>query len=515
MRMRRFPQVRRRVDGTAVPKRGVDSSEWAGVGVALHSGELRVPSARPAWKHRIPSQRSGNNRRWSPIPRAEASPEALPVRGRFIPELGLVLAADIVALTLVTTLAGSLFAVLTACIAVMTWKLRGLYSRRIALSVLDDLPSLAAGVLVAVAPATAVAVASDSVSGRSALLVCGGVLTAMVLGRTLAYAAILRWRASGRINHRTVMVGAGAPAMALTQRIQQHPGSGLRLVGTVANRAGRSPGPLPLLGTSRDLAKVINQWHITSVVIGYGGMSPADLVELLRTCDRVNVEIYVVPRLFELQTLRGGDDHIWGLPLVRMRRPVQRAVAWRVKRAFDVAMAAMALIFAAPVFIAVALAVRFELGPGVIFRQTRVGREGRTFDLMKFRSVRTPPPGAESPWTVSDDSIGKVGRFIRRYSLDELPQLVNVVRGDMSLVGPRPERPEYVKQFCAGVPRYVHRHRVPVGMTGLAAVNGLRGDTSIEDRAQFDNWYIDNWSLWMDTKILIRTLDSVLRGTGG
>ncbi len=251
------------------------------------------------------------------------------------------------------------------------------------------------------------------------------------------------------------------------------------------------------------------------MVIGYGGMSSAGLVDVLRTCDRINVEIYVVPRLFELHTMRGSDDHIWGLPLVRVRRPAQRALTWRVKRAFDVTLATAGLLLTAPVTLAVALAVRLELGRGIIFKQTRVGLEGRPFELMKFRSVRESPAVAQGTWTVSEEHIGRVGRFIRRYSLDEIPQLLNVIRGDMSLVGPRPERPEYVQQFCAAVPRYVHRHRVPVGMTGLAAVNGLRGDTSIEDRAQFDNWYIDNWSLWLDFKILIRTVAAVLRGTGG
>jgi lipopolysaccharide/colanic/teichoic acid biosynthesis glycosyltransferase len=156
-----------------------------------------------------------------------------------------------------------------------------------------------------------------------------------------------------------------------------------------------------------------------------------------------------------------------------------------------------------------------ELGSGIIFTQTRVGQNGRPFELMKFRSVRWSPAVPQGPWTVSREQTGKVGRFIRRYSLDEIPQLVNVIRGDMSLVGPRPERPEYVQQFCAAFPRYVHRHRLPVGMTGLAAVNGLRGDTSIDDRARFDNWYIDNWSLWLDIKILIRTVKAVLTGTGG
>ena len=431
-------------------------------------------------------------------------------------ELCVVLVADTFVWVLVVALTQSLLAIATIAVAALTWKLKGLYNRRIALSVLDDLPALTTGVLVALAPAMALALTlGGPVSSGSVLLVGAGTLAAMALGRSFAYVVILHQRSVGRISHRTLMVGAGAHTTTLVQRIQAHPESGLRLVGTVANHIPRSPGPLPSLGTSKDLARLVTDCRIKDVVIGYGGMSSSDLVEVLRTCDRVNVEIYVIPRLFELHTLHGSDDHIWGLPLVRVRRPAQRVLTWRVKRVFDVVLAGTALLLSAPLTLAVALAVRLELGSGIIFTQTRVGLNGRPFELMKFRSIRPSPATPQGPWTVSGEHIGTVGRFIRRYSLDEIPQLVNVIRGDMSLVGPRPERPEYVQEFCAAFPRYVHRHRVPVGMTGLAAVNGLRGDTSIDDRARFDNWYIDNWSLWLDIKILIRTVKAVLAGTGG
>jgi lipopolysaccharide/colanic/teichoic acid biosynthesis glycosyltransferase len=168
-----------------------------------------------------------------------------------------------------------------------------------------------------------------------------------------------------------------------------------------------------------------------------------------------------------------------------------------------------------PLLFAVAVAVRWELGPGLLYRQTRIGAHGQPFQLLKFRSMREGVSADGHRWTVPEADMGPVGRFIRRYSLDELPQLWNVLRGDMSLVGPRPERPEFVEQFAATYPCYTHRHRVPVGMTGLAAVNGLRGNTSIEERANFDNWYIENWSLWLDAKILLRTVSALLRGTGG
>jgi lipopolysaccharide/colanic/teichoic acid biosynthesis glycosyltransferase len=159
--------------------------------------------------------------------------------------------------------------------------------------------------------------------------------------------------------------------------------------------------------------------------------------------------------------------------------------------------------------------VRLETGPGVIFRQTRVGLRGETFTLFKFRSLR-PSTHEESAttWSIDNDArLGPVGRFIRRTSLDELPQLVNVWRGDMSVVGPRPERPHFVQEFSRSQDRYADRHRVPTGMTGWAQVNDLRGDTSIGDRVRFDNYYIENWSLWGDVKIMFRTVRAVLRPT--
>ncbi len=179
----------------------------------------------------------------------------------------------------------------------------------------------------------------------------------------------------------------------------------------------------------------------------------------------------------------------------------------------DAVLAAFGLLLAAPVMAACALAVRLADGPGVVFRQERVGRHGRTFVLLKFRTLR-PADAQESAtrWNVSsDERMSRVGRALRRTSLDELPQLWNVLRGDMSMVGPRPERPFFVAQFSRVHPGYQARHRMPVGITGLAQVNGLRGDTSIEERARFDNHYIETWSLWQDACVLARTAGSLFR----
>ena len=183
----------------------------------------------------------------------------------------------------------------------------------------------------------------------------------------------------------------------------------------------------------------------------------------------------------------------------------------------DITLSGAALVLLSPIMGACALAVRLEGGPGVFFRQERVGLDGRKFTVLKFRSLQPATDGESSTrWNVSrSDRLRPVGRFLRKTSLDELPQLWNVLRGDMSLVGPRPERPHFVKQFQDRVPRYIARHRVPAGLTGYAQVHGLRGDTSIEHRASFDNYYIENWSLWGDIKIMLRTVQEVVRARGG
>jgi lipopolysaccharide/colanic/teichoic acid biosynthesis glycosyltransferase len=180
----------------------------------------------------------------------------------------------------------------------------------------------------------------------------------------------------------------------------------------------------------------------------------------------------------------------------------------------DIGLSALALLVLSPLLAVIAVAVRIEGGPGVLFRQIRVGRDGEPFELLKFRSIVATPAQGDTTWTVSHDRIGPVGRLLRRTSMDELPQLLNILRGDMTLVGPRPERPHFVDRFSQDYPHYRYRHRVTSGLTGLAQVNGLRGNTSIEDRARFDNYYIDHWSLWMDVKVIARTISEVVFARG-
>lgn len=198
------------------------------------------------------------------------------------------------------------------------------------------------------------------------------------------------------------------------------------------------------------------------------------------------------------------------------RRPF-RTSQWTVKRGMDFCVASLALLLVSPVIALAAIAVMRETGGGAIFRQRRVGLDGREFDVLKLQTMVPASEGdSATTWNIAkDDRMRPVGRFLRRTSLDELPQLWNVVRGDMSLVGPRPERPHFVEEFQRQYPCYLARHRVPCGFTGYAQIQGVRGDTSIAERIAYENLYIEAWSLWLDVKIVLRTIPAVLRGTGG
>ena len=252
-------------------------------------------------------------------------------------------------------------------------------------------------------------------------------------------------------------------------------------------------------------------------IVAFGAAREPEMVKIIRDCDRLPVELYVVPRFFELGVGPAEGpwvDDLWGIPLMRLRRAALRSMAWRTKRAFDVVVASIMLAVASPVMGLCAVAVRLS-GPGeVLFRQKRIGQRGEVFELLKFRTM-AENEDSDTTWNVGEDVRRTwIGAIMRRLSLDEVPQLLNVLRGEMSLVGPRPERPYFADQFRVAVPGYDDRHRVPAGLTGWAQVHGLRGDTSIPERARFDNRYVEHWSLWRDVVIMFRTVGAVFSGTG-
>jgi len=332
----------------------------------------------------------------------------------------------------------------------------------------------------------------------------------IMVGRVTAYGVVRHINVNGRAK-RTLIVGAGAVGVEIADSLVRHPEYGMRAVGFVDDVNGADE-PVRVLGSVHDLEEVIERYAIERVVVAFGFCREPDLVGVLRAAANCDVEVFVVPRFFELGTGPNGAqaDSIWGIPIERLPAAAMSSRAWRVKRAFDAVAATGILLVTAPMFGLIALAVRLSSPGPVFFRQERIGVRGGSFQLLKFRSLRVNND-SDTTWSVSDDDRQTgIGRILRRSSLDELPQLINVIRGDMSLVGPRPERPHFVEEFSKSVRSYGDRHRVLAGMTGLAQVNGLRGDSSIEERARFDNQYIEQWSLWNDLVILARTIPAVI-----
>ncbi|MGI8715012.1 MAG: sugar transferase [Solirubrobacteraceae bacterium] len=327
----------------------------------------------------------------------------------------------------------------------------------------------------------------------------------------------------------TLIVGAGVIGSHLVKRLVSEPGYGLRPVGFLdADPLPRSDSSfdaqsVPLLGDPNDLDEVIATTGARHVILAFSGEPDHVLVSKVRRCERLGVEVSLVPRLYETINERTTLDHVGGLPLLSLHPVDPRGWQFAAKHTLDRGMALLGILIASPLLVVLTLAVRLSSPGSILFRQRRVGRDGREFDLLKFRTMRVAPtvgalfelPDGCAPGGVEGfDRRTLTGRLLRETSLDELPQLFNVLRGDMSLVGPRPERPEFVALFSRDVARYEDRHRVKSGITGWAQVHGLRGQTSIADRVEWDNYYIQNWSIRLDLRILVLTMLELLRFRG-
>lgn len=409
--------------------------------------------------------------------------------------------------------------VLGAALALVGHLPRWRHPVRLTLSAFDDAPRL----LLVLTSALGVAFLArgdlhvgESGALRTVVTVLAVVAAQLAL-RTLVYAAVRRHRRRRGNGLATLVVGGGTVGTKFSRTLLENPQYGLLPVGTLDDRAPfLDAPPTPWLGPVDDVARLVRRHDVSVVVIAYGLREDEHLVNLLRDPGLEDTEIYWLPRLWELHTARAGGDLVHALPLERFRRPHHDRAGRRAKRVVDVTLSALALTLLSPVMLTCALLARWETRDGAIFRQVRVGVDGQPVTVMKFRSLSVAPTESDTTWNIAGDlRVGPVGKFLRRSSLDELPQLVNVLRGQMSLVGPRPERPVFAQQFAAQYPRYWHRHRVPCGLTGWAQVNGLRGNTSIELRADYDNYYIENFSLWFDLKIMLATVSQVVRGSGG
>jgi exopolysaccharide biosynthesis polyprenyl glycosylphosphotransferase len=409
----------------------------------------------------------------------------------------------------------------------------GLYKDTIQSRLIDGLGQVVAATALA-AIAVIAAVALIDPSAHPAPLVARAWLFGTVYlagGRVLIAWAQRRARRTRLTAKPTLIVGAGQIGAHVERRLVTQPELGLDPVGYVD--ADPPPADMvpdrraPVLGSPADLAAVAASTGARHVVLGFSTAPDSELIPLVRECEARGLEVSLVPRLFESVNERVALDHLGGLPLFGLHSIDPKGWQFAVKHVMDRAAAAVLLFLLAPLMLSLALAVRLSSPGPILFRQRRIGRDGRDFHILKFRSMRidddpavrgttrprlvavradTAPGGVEGV-----DRRTAIGTFMRRTSLDELPQLLNVLRGEMSLVGPRPERPEFVDLFGSRIDRYDDRHRVKSGITGWAQVNGLRGKTSLRDRVEWDNHYIENWSLGLDMKILLMTAAAVVK----
>ncbi|MFY1631696.1 sugar transferase [Solwaraspora sp. WMMB335] len=411
---------------------------------------------------------------------------------------------------------GTLFFV---ALTVVVFALGGLYSARRHVSILDELPGLCGRLLASAGIVAIIAgLRHDSVeyvAGMMRGVAVSAVL--LILGRAVTRGMVVFARRRRWVEHNALVLGSGPVAVELARLMRRYPSYGLRFAGCVDSTARLRAGTsLPLVGTFGDLTKIIEMVECDVLIIAEPDCPEPELMELLRRPECTAMDLWAVARLWGSGSQGRQPDHIGAIPLVHVRHVSLSGPRWALKRASDVAFASIALLLLSPILALCALATYVDGGRGIFFRQERIGQYGRRFDVIKFRSMR-PDNDQESKtnWSIANDKrVSPIGRFMRRTSLDELPQLWNILRGDMTVVGPRPERPYFVEKFSAEHPDYAMRHRVPVGLTGLAQVSGLRGDTPISDRARFDNYYIEHWSPWLDIKVLLRTVAEVFRAGG-
>jgi exopolysaccharide biosynthesis polyprenyl glycosylphosphotransferase len=336
--------------------------------------------------------------------------------------------------------------------------------------------------------------------------------------RSLVQEALRAARRGGLDHERVLIVGASDYGLRVLDKIFKAPDLGYRVVGFVDNRATPllessllAPvilGPLPMLGN------LIEEHDVRSVIVADPGLSHGQLLDVLSMCDKARVNLKIFPDLFQLVVQEVSASELGGLPLLPVRDVGLRGWNLLVKRGLDVVLAAALLVLLSPTMLLVAAAVRLTSRGPVFFIQERVGVDGRPFPCVKFRTMVADAEAESGPvWArPHDPRTTRVGRILRQYSIDELPQLVNVLAGDMSLVGPRPERPYFVEQFSRLIPRYEQRHQEKAGVTGWAQVNGLRGQTPIEERTLYDLFYVEHWSPGFDLKILLKTIGAVIRG---
>ena len=343
----------------------------------------------------------------------------------------------------------------------------------------------------------------------------GVAIVLVFAGRTLL-ARLVRVLASyGPGSERVLILGAGPEARQVFDTLVNYPGPKYTVVGhlTASDDTDSEETDIPVLGRLSLLPGVIAEHEIDKVIVAIPSLDTERMLEIANVCDSARVGVWMLPDHFQLMLSPVDENELSGLPLMAINEVRLKGVSRLIKRIVDVALASVLLVLLSGPMLVVALFIwAFDRG-SIFYVQERTGHDGRRFPLIKFRTMVDGADRQEWDWTVPNDPrVTEIGRLLRRFSIDELPQLINVLLGQLALVGPRPELPRYVREFARLYPRYTQRHREKSGMTGWAQVNGLRGDVSIAERTLYDLYYVENWSLGLDLRILLRTLVEVVRG---
>jgi Undecaprenyl-phosphate glucose phosphotransferase len=408
--------------------------------------------------------------------------------------------------------AGLLFGIVPGLL--LLFRAQGLYRPQRTGSLLHE----AGGVIQATAMGVLLVVALTFFAGsplqsRAPVGVFSLLTPALVIGfRTAVRLGLRALRRRGLNLRHVLVVGAGQLAEEIIARISIHPEAGLRVLGVVADvgrGARQSVAGVPIQGGISQLKEVLHAGdRVDQVIIALPKTETDALEKVLGDLDDEIASVKLVPDLLEVMTLRSSIESLDGLPIIGLRETPM--VGWAVvnKRLFDLAIGSAIALPVAALGSLVAAAVWLTSGRPIFYSQDRTGLDGRVFRILKFRSMRQDAERETGPvWTGPEDPRRtRLGAILRRTNLDELPQLVNVLRGDMSLVGPRPERPVFIEEFRQEIPGYMLRHKVKAGLTGWAQVHGWRGDTSLHERVEHDLYYIQNWSIGLDVRILLMTL---------
>jgi Undecaprenyl-phosphate glucose phosphotransferase len=316
-------------------------------------------------------------------------------------------------------------------------------------------------------------------------------------------------RRRGFNEKRILVVGAGDLGQRVVDTIDEHRELGFTVMGLLTRKpekVGTSIKGRPVLGTITELGEVLDREQVDQVILALPLEDQPLLKDLMEQLALRTVDVKLVPDLFNYVTLRGGLEEFGGLPIISLQGAPLEGWNLIAKRVFDVIFSSLLILVTGPVMLVLAALVKLTSRGPVFYRQERMGMDGHLFAMLKFRTMRTDAEAQGAQFATADDPRRTpIGAFLRKYSLDELPQFFNVLVGDMSLVGPRPERPVFIEEFKKQIPRYHLRHMVKSGVTGWAQINGLRGNTSIKERIDYDLYYIENWSLLFDLKILLRT----------